>query len=420
MINRKAAILICAGALLAQSCVQYTPAADYPPTPQPPYPSQYAAAPASQPAPQDAAPSRADSAIEALVAPIALYPDPLIALILPASTVPADLSAAAAYLVQYGDMTRIDSQPWDPSVRGLAHYPTVVAWMAENMPWTQALGSAFISSPSAVMDAVQRLRARALAAGTLASTPQQQVYSDGGVIYIYPAQPDSVYIPAYDDSVVYSDGTYYGYGGPFINFGQPYLAGAWLSFYFDWGGHRVWSGGNVWREHRGWQPPNTGGGRSPPGAKPWHPSSVPGTYPPQGSASGNAAPRPRPMPGAPIPPPPQYRSPAQQGQAEAAQTSVPVPRTAAPPLDRPRLNSPGTVVPPGAYAGPGESETHYSTPQEQPRSAEAAPARQLSPAPAGTGAPPAAPHSAPAHGSAPAPAPAPAPAQDGGRQEPQK
>ena len=106
--------------------------------------------------------------------PIALYPDPLLALILPASTVPGDISAASAYLVQYGDMTRIDSQPWDPSVRALAHYPAIVTWMAENIEWTQAVGSAFLSSPAEVMASIQRLRARALASGALGRPPSSR------------------------------------------------------------------------------------------------------------------------------------------------------------------------------------------------------------------------------------------------------
>jgi hypothetical protein len=420
-IRKASATLTCAAAcLLAGSCVQYAPTAGYPPAPQPPvYPAPYAEAPAPQPTPQEAAPAGTETTDDLLVAPIALYPDPLIALILPASTVPADISAASSYMVQYGDMTQIDSQPWDPSVRGLAHYPTVLTWMAQNMPWTQALGSAFLSSPSGVMDAIQRLRSRALAAGTLASAPQQRVYSDGGVIYIYPADPGFVYVPAYDDTLVYSEGAYDLYGGPFISFGEPYPAGPWLSFYFDWGDHRVWAGDrNVWHEHGGWQPPRNGGDRSPPGAHPWHPSSAaPRTSPTVGSNRGGTPPRPRPMPGAPTPPQPQYRRPAAQpGQAAASPSYVPVPRTAAPPLDRPKLNSPTTAS--GAPGRPGESETLSSeqtrdvqgTPGHPPGPSSPppppAPPRQYSPAPARSAAPAAAPHEAAAHASSPAPAPA--------------
>ena len=159
-------------------------------------------------------------------------------------------------------------QPWDPSVRALAHYPTVVAWMASNMDWTQALGSAFSSDPNSVMDAVQRLRARAQAAGTLATTPQQEVMTDDGEIEIVPAQDNVIYVPVYDPEGVYSGNPYYGYGGPFITFGEPCPAGIWLSYSFDWRSHRVWAGG---REHEGWRQPHTGVDHAPPGAHSWHP-----------------------------------------------------------------------------------------------------------------------------------------------------
>jgi hypothetical protein len=407
-----APLALAAVSLLAQSCVEYVPVQGYAPQPQP-SPPQYAAAqpppsepPPGPPPPAVAAPAAAQGAVDALVAPIALYPDPLVALILPASTAPADISAAAAYLVQYGDMTRLDSQPWDTSVRSLAHYPRVLEWMADNMAWTQALGSAFLSSPSDVMDAVQRMRARALAAGTLASAPQQVVYSSNGIIAIYPAQPGFLYVPAYDDGVVYSDGPYDGYAGPFIGFGEPYPAGDWLSFYFDWGGHRLWSGDrNLWNGHDGWQPPRPGGDRGPPGAHPWKPRpSAPGALPPGGLRSAGAVPQPRLLPGAPRPPPAQSRMPLQQPvQAAPPAPSVPAPRTAAPPPEHPQYAAP--------RGQPGESAAHeaVASPPAQP-----APARAYSQPPARYAAPAQAPRAAPA------PAPAPAPSQESGRQEPPK
>jgi hypothetical protein len=280
--------------------------------------------------------------------------------------------------------------------------------MADNMAWTQALGSAFLSSPNGVMDAIQRMRARALASGTLASTAQQQVYSDGGVIEIYPAQADFLYVPAYDDSVVYSDGPYDGYGGPFINFGEPYPAGEWLSFYFDWGGHRLWSGDrNLWRGHAGWQPPRSGGDRGPPGAHPWRPrASAPGAFPSAGSPGASPAPRPRPMPGAPSPPRSQSRRPASQ-PGQVASPNMPAPRTPAP----------------EAYSKPGEARPQNAPPQEQPRGAEASAGRgpaPQQPAPVRPYSQPPARYSAPAQASHAAAAPAPAPAQESGKQEPSK
>src|SRR5208282_1120836 len=117
--------------------------------------------------------------LDQLIGPIALYPDPLVALILPASTVPSDISLAAQYLAANGDPSQIDSQPWAQSVKGLAHYPEVLKWMNDNPDWTRALGAAFAMQPADVMKSVQQLRAKALAAGTLRSTAQQNIDMEG-------------------------------------------------------------------------------------------------------------------------------------------------------------------------------------------------------------------------------------------------
>jgi hypothetical protein len=278
--------------------------------------------------------------LDALLSPIALYPDPLIAVILPASTVPWDISSASAYLVQYGDMSQIDSQPWDPSVRALAHYPVVLNWLADNLAWTQALGSAFSASPAAVMEAIQRLRARAAAAGTLVSTTQQQVLTEDGEIEVVPADAASIYVPLYDPDVVYSVEPYYGYGGPYVTFGPPFIAGIWLSYSFDWRSHTVWAGGNrpgAWHEVHG------GANLPPGGAHPWHP--------PASSRGGPAAPdlqhmpvvpRPRPMPGAPRPPAPRLNGPVAPPSRAAGNSAAVEPPGSPPPMDRPRLNGPPT------------------------------------------------------------------------------
>ena len=321
-----------AASLLIQGCVEYLPApVEYGPPPPPAPPQGEYAPPApdvppeepSAPAPNASAPN---ASLDALVGPIALYPDPLIALILPAATVPGDITAASSYLVQYGDMSRIDSQPWDPSVRALAHYPTVVTWMAQNIAWTQALGSAFLVSPADVMNSIQSLRARARANGSLVSNPEQQVVEADSDIEILPAQPDVVYVPSYDPDVVYADGYYGGYDGPFFNYGPAYPAGIWLSYSFDWRRHRVWQGDrNDWHPHQGWHPPH-GGGSPPPGAQPWTPKSH-GPRVDLPPPRRGPAPRPRPMQGAPMPPPAPNRQP---GHPLTAQPGRPADRQPAP------------------------------------------------------------------------------------------
>jgi hypothetical protein len=230
-------------------------------------PGYYGPPPPSSPAPnavyypETAAPPAADP-LDQLMGPVALYPDPLIALLLPASAFPSDIADAGAYLNSGGDPGQVDQQPWDASVRSLAHYPDVVKWMAQNGPWTQAVGAAFVSDPSNVMDAIQRLRALANAAGTLTSTPQQQVVVQPDYIEIEPAQPDVIYVPRYDPNIVFVDQPYYGYNGPYFTFGSPYPAGVWLNFGVNWGGRGVervdygyWHGSGGW-----WHPPGPGPG----------------------------------------------------------------------------------------------------------------------------------------------------------------
>ncbi|HXC02071.1 MAG TPA: DUF3300 domain-containing protein [Opitutaceae bacterium] len=180
--------------------------------------------------------------LDQLLAPIALYPDALIALILPASTVPSDVTMAARYLEANGDPAQIDNQPWDDSVKALAHYPEVVKWMDANLEWTQAVGSAFAQQPADVMNSIQQLRARARAAGTLVDTPQQQVVMEDDKICIVPAQPEVIYVPVYDPDVVYEE------GGPPLAFGAGCPVGVWLGYECDWVGFGIRVG--VW--HPGW------------------------------------------------------------------------------------------------------------------------------------------------------------------------
>jgi hypothetical protein len=196
--------------------------------------------------------------LDQLLGPVALYPDPLVAMILPASTVPSDLALAANYLAANGAADGIDGQPWDPSVKALARYPDVVKWMHENLEWTQALGAAFAQQPGDVMQSIQQLRSQARAAGTLVSTPQQQVVMEGDNIRIVPAQPSTIYVPVYDPAIVYVRPV--GYVGPFITFGMGFPVGAWLGYQCDWDDFGIWVGpwSPGWGYRREWRNPGFG------------------------------------------------------------------------------------------------------------------------------------------------------------------
>jgi len=147
--------------------------------------------------------------LEQLVAPIALYPDALVAQILAASTYPVQIVEAERWIADRPDLTgdmladAVDSEDWDPSVKGLTQFPVVLAMLDSNLAWTSALGDAYVNQPDDVLDAVQAMRDRARRAGTLTSTPQQTVENDGDVIIIAPVGPDVVWIPVFDPCYVY-------------------------------------------------------------------------------------------------------------------------------------------------------------------------------------------------------------------------
>jgi hypothetical protein len=176
---------------------------------------------------------RSSAELDQLLGPIALYPDPLIGLILPAAGVPSQIVLADRYVSQGGDPNQISVQPWDPSVQGLAHYPTVLKWMDDNLDWTTELGVAFTSQQSDVMDSIQRLRSQAQALGNLQSTPQENVESDDGDIDIDPVDPNEIYVPDYQpDQIYYQPGVY-------CTFGVGFPIGVWLGFDWDWHHHHL-------------------------------------------------------------------------------------------------------------------------------------------------------------------------------------
>jgi hypothetical protein len=165
--------------------------------------------------------------LDALLAPIALYPDPLLTQTLMASTFPLQIVQAARWVEEpnnkglAGDaLTKaLEAQPWDPSVKSLVPFPQVLSMMNGNLDWTQQLGYAVADQQAAVMDSVQRLRRQAQSSGSLQSTPQQVVRSEAQTIIIEPAQPNVVYVPSYNPSTAYGTWPYPSY--PPVYFPPP-------------------------------------------------------------------------------------------------------------------------------------------------------------------------------------------------------
>ncbi len=148
------------------------------------------------------------SEIENLAAPIALYPDPLLGLILPASVFPDQIVDAALLIKSKSDAELIASQSWDASVKGVATYPGVLKMMFEKLDWTTKLGDAFLNQSEQLRNAIQNLRVKAQKVGNLKSTEEQKVTTDQvngtTIIKIEPTTPQTVYVPQYSTQVVYS------------------------------------------------------------------------------------------------------------------------------------------------------------------------------------------------------------------------
>src|SRR5437868_1854466 len=199
------------------------------------------------------APKIPNDQLDSLVAPIALYPDPLLAQTLAASTYPLEIIQLQQWMEKNKDLKdkaladAVAKQPWDPSVQTLAGVPDVVQRLAGNIQWTTDLGNAFLAQQTDVMDAVQRMRGKAESKGTLKTSAQQTVETrtvEGGkqVIVVESAQPDVVYVPSYDPEVVYGAAPvaypYYHYTYPGY---YPGIGLAWGAAGFALG---AWAGGN--------------------------------------------------------------------------------------------------------------------------------------------------------------------------------
>jgi hypothetical protein len=193
--------------------------------------------------------------LQQLVAPIALYPDALVAQILAAATYPTQIVQANRWMQQNPELQgkqfagAVDQQAWDPSVKALTAFPSVLANLDKNLSWTEALGDAYFNQQQDVLDAVQAMRQRAEDAGNLQSGAQQRVINQGTTIVIEPAYSDVCYVPYYDPWIVYGAplAVYPGYfydgwfGPPFVSFGPAISLGffggfgwGWPSWGFNW------------------------------------------------------------------------------------------------------------------------------------------------------------------------------------------
>ena len=200
--------------------------------------------------------------LDSLVAPVALYPDPLLAQVLAASTYPLEIMQLQQWLGKnkgLKDKALVDAvskQPWDPSVQGLAALPDVVKRLADDIQWITDLGNAFLAQQSDVMDAVQRMRKKAKDAGNLKSTEQQKVETKvvetKQVIVVEQANPQVIYVPTYNPTVVYGPPVY---PYPPIVYPPPpppgaYVAGMAIAFGVGMAMGAAWHGG--WGYNCGW------------------------------------------------------------------------------------------------------------------------------------------------------------------------
>lgn len=205
--------------------------------------------------------------LDQILAPVALYPDALLAQILMAATYPMEVVLASRWVTQNKDLKgdqlndALDKQPWEPSVKALAPFPDVLAMMSDKLEWTQTVGDAFLEQEKDVMDTVQKLRQKAYDEGNLRNTEQQKVVVEKETIRVEPARPEVVYVPVYDPSRVYGTWWWPGYP-PFVVY--PYQPGValahgviWFSAaclvgaiwgnawgHWDWGHRRVYVNAN--------------------------------------------------------------------------------------------------------------------------------------------------------------------------------
>lgn len=209
--------------------------------------------PAANAAPPPSAPAKRTAAeLEKLVAPIALYPDPLLATLLPASVYPLEIVQAARFVSNTNNLATLDAQPWDSNVKAVARVPAVIQKMNDDLSWMIELGEAFLAQDKDLMDAIQAMRDKAQKAGTLRTTPQQVVVVTNSVVektveqqvvvvtntvvQIQPASSSVVYVPTYNPYTVYYPPPAYVYDpyAPLVGFAAGVAMGAIIANNCDW------------------------------------------------------------------------------------------------------------------------------------------------------------------------------------------
>ena len=263
MRKRSLVLLLSIALFLAIGLQKLSAAQDAPPQDAAASPQATQAPPYAQQTPEQ---------LQRLVAPIALYPDSLVAQVLAASTFPEQVVEADRWVQANPDLKgdalgkAVDQQPWDPSVKALTAFPSVLGNMDKNLSWASSLGDAYFNQQPDVMDAVQVMRRRAQSAGDLKTTSQQNVTTQGSTIMVEPSNPELVYVPAYDPWLVYGDPIvawpgWYPYpgiwfGGPYLSWGGGFGIGwfggygwGWNRWGFNWGGRYAMYGGGRYYSH---------------------------------------------------------------------------------------------------------------------------------------------------------------------------
>ena len=338
--------------------------------------------------------------LDQLLGPIALYPDPLLSMVFPASTYPQEVVASEEWLQNTPDLTEaaIAAQSWDGSIKGLVHYPTVLKMMSDRIDWTQAVGAAFVNQQKDVLNSVQRLRAQAQAAQNLQTTAQEQVLADGNDIRIEPVDPDTMYVPQYDPNLVYSSPNA-------ISFGVGYPIGLWCDDDFNWGQGYIVSGGGWymgWHHPLAWDQHPPAWNRRPAGwvgaSSPWvrnnsrpaprlmpaavahlgldRPRGAPGVNPGIGVPRGTPAPPSLGRQPVPVPSRSAFEPSGSRADVQAAQQRARQPA----PTIRPPMNVQPRVAPRPAPAAPAPraSVPRQSAPSSAFRGGSAGPARAAS------------------------------------------